>query len=250
MKTDKTLLMLMIMICMLLSTAWTQQSNKIYWKETDYPIIFGRNVTLFCNTSAVGTQKTTWMKQSDVILHQGLSFYPDKYTGQDVTDGSTLTIMNTTVTDFNISYTCLSDVHSYDNVLIINTTHFITIPQYTDIVWTVLDQKILVQINLKSVFPVPNCSVHINDIILLTIQQQSFHIQDLFYYGTLNITSRTQEKMCERNLTVVCDFGCSYTDVIATKVLQNCNVTNQMSNIHDFEHVWIIIGTFASVFFY
>ncbi|CAC5413757.1 unnamed protein product [Mytilus coruscus] len=50
--------------------------RRVYWKTTDYPIIFGRNVTLFCNTSAVGTRKTTWMKEYDVILHQGLSFYP------------------------------------------------------------------------------------------------------------------------------------------------------------------------------
>ncbi|CAC5408110.1 unnamed protein product [Mytilus coruscus] len=246
---DTTLLMLMVLICMQSSTACTQQSSKIYWKEIDYPIILGRNVTLFCNTSAVGTRKTTWMKESDVILHQGLSFYPDKYTGKEVTDGSTLTIVDTTITDFNISYTCLSDVHSYDNVLTINTTNFISIPQYTDTIWTILDQQVFVQINLTSVFPVPNCSVNINDIILLTIQQQSFHILDLFYHGTLNITSRTQEKICERNLTVVCDFGFSYSDVIATKVLQNCNVTNQMYNSYDFEHVWIIIGTFVSGFF-
>lgn len=97
----------------------------VYWKDTDYPVIVGRNVPLFCNTSAVGTHKTTWMRESDVILHQGLSFYPDKYTEKEVTDGSNLIIVNSTMPDFNTSYTCLSDVHSYDNVLLINTTNFI-----------------------------------------------------------------------------------------------------------------------------
>lgn len=91
----------------------------IYLKELDYRIVYGRNVTLFCNTSAIGTRKTTWMKQSDVILHQGLSFYPEKYTGNDVTDGSTLTILNVTFADVNVSYTCLSEVFSHDKVFLI-----------------------------------------------------------------------------------------------------------------------------------
>ncbi|CAC5408108.1 unnamed protein product [Mytilus coruscus] len=68
-----------------------------------------RNVTLFCNTSAVGLQKTTWMKQFDVILHQGHSFYPDKYYGKEVPNGSSLTIKNISESDLNTSYTCLSD---------------------------------------------------------------------------------------------------------------------------------------------
>lgn len=58
---------------------------------------------------------------------------------------------------------------------------------------------------------------------LLTKQHHSFSIKDVFYHGTLNITSRTQDKICERNLTILCDFGSSYADVIATCILQNCN---------------------------
>ncbi|CAG2231234.1 unnamed protein product [Mytilus edulis] len=230
MKNDKKCLMLTKIIFVHAAAAWTQPSSKIYWKDTDYPVILGSNVTLFCNTSAVGTHKTTWMRESDVILHQGLSFYPDKYTEKEVTDGFNLIIVNSTIKDFNSSYTCLSDVHSYSNLLMINTTNFISLPQHTDIVWTILDRQIFVQINLKRVFPVPNCTVIINGMKLSTMQQHSFSIKDVFYHGTLNITSRTQNKMCERNLTVLCDFGSSYTDVIATCILQNCNVTHEESN--------------------
>lgn len=97
----------------------------VYWTIEDLPVIYGRNVTLFCNTSAVGSQKTTWMKESDVILHQGLSFQQDKYSGKEENDGSSLIIINATLSDFNTSYTCLSDVCSYESVLKINSTNFI-----------------------------------------------------------------------------------------------------------------------------
>lgn len=97
----------------------------VYWTIEDLPIIYGRNVTLFCNTSAVGSQKTTWMKQSNVIFHHGLSFQPDKYSGKEESDGSSLIIMNATISDFNTSYTCLSDVYSYESVLEINNSNFI-----------------------------------------------------------------------------------------------------------------------------
>ncbi|VDI57466.1 Hypothetical predicted protein [Mytilus galloprovincialis] len=97
-----------------------RSSFTVNWTIRDIPssCIFGSNVTLFCNTSAVGLQKSTWMKQSDVILHQGFSYYPDKYTGNEVTDGSSLIIMNATESDFNTSYTCLSDVYSHEKVLV------------------------------------------------------------------------------------------------------------------------------------
>ncbi|CAC5399859.1 unnamed protein product [Mytilus coruscus] len=106
---------------------------------------------------------------------------------------------------------------NYDSII---TT---ALPDITDSIWTILDRNIFVQINLKRVFPLPNCTVMINDIKLSTIQQNSVHMQGIFFHGTFNITSRYPLEICEMNMTVVCEFGNSYTDVIATYVLQNCN---------------------------
>ncbi|CAC5381532.1 unnamed protein product [Mytilus coruscus] len=191
----------------------------------DFPFIYGRNVTLFCNTSAVGLKKTTWMKQSDVILHQGLSFYPDKYTGNEVTDGSSLIIMNATELDFNTSYTCLSDVYSYEADLMINSSNFICLPQNRDISWNIIDKNIFVQLHLERFFPMPKCKTMFDDAILSTNQEELSHLQGPFFNGTINITSRSDADLCGGNLTVVCMFGGSYYEDIETKYLQDCNDT-------------------------
>ncbi|CAC5373455.1 unnamed protein product [Mytilus coruscus] len=201
-------------------------SFSVYWTIEDIPFtcIFGSNVTLFCNTSALGLQKATWMKQSDVIFHQGLSFYPDKYSGEEVYDGSYLIIMNATESDFNTSYTCLSDVHSYEEVLVINSSSFVCLPQNTNSSWTITGRNISVHLNLDRFFPVPNCTTKLNDDILITNQQESVYQENWFYHGTINITSHSTVDICGGNLTVVCMFGCSNSDVIATEFLQDCSV--------------------------
>ncbi|CAC5381531.1 unnamed protein product [Mytilus coruscus] len=223
---------------------WTFLLFLVYWEVTDHPILHGRNVTLFCNTSAVGTQKTTWMKQSDVILHQSLSFYPDKYTGKEIADGSTLTIANVTFADVNVSYTCLSDVYSYEKVLFINNTDFILLPKHKEIKWLVLERKLYVQLIIMRICPVPTCTIMLNNALLPTIQKESMDMQDAFYHGTLNLTSQYQINMCEMNLAVVCVFGSSYSKVLATKhdkVMQNCN-----GSAYGFLYVGTVAGVGAS----
>ncbi|CAC5399849.1 unnamed protein product [Mytilus coruscus] len=199
--------------------------DKIYWTIKDLPscpLINGGSIKLFCNTSAVGLQKATWMKQSDVILHNGFSFTPDKYIGKDINDGSFLTIMNTTESDFNSSYTCLSDVHSYEDVLMANSSNFICMPQNTNITWTIIGRNVSVQLKLERFFPVPKCRTMFGGYMLKMTQQESVHLQNGFYHGTLNITSKSAHDLCGGNLTVVCLFGSVYPDTIETKILQNC----------------------------
>ncbi|VDI04533.1 Hypothetical predicted protein [Mytilus galloprovincialis] len=198
-------------------------SNKIYWTIEDLPVIYGRNVTLFCNTSAVGSQKTTWMKESDVILHQGLSFQQDKYSGKEENDGSSLIIINATLSDFNTSYTCLSDVCSYESVLKINSTNFICLPQSTNYSFTITSSDIMVLLNLDRFIPVPKCQTLFNGNILITNQQESIHMKNSFYHGTINITSQSVDFLCGGNVTVMCLFGSLYYEAIETITLQNCD---------------------------
>ncbi|XP_052097966.1 uncharacterized protein LOC127732827 [Mytilus californianus] len=198
-------------------------SNKIYWTIEDLPVIYGRNVTLFCNTSAVGSQKTTWMKVSNVILHHGLSFQPDKYSGKEENDGSSLIIMNVTKSDFNTSYTCLSDVYSFESVLEINSSIFICLPQSTNNSLMIIGRDIMVHLNLNRFFPVPKCQTMFNGDMLITNQQESVHMTNRFYHGTINITSQSAADLCGGNLTVMCLFGSLYSEAIETITLQNCN---------------------------
>ncbi|XP_071127298.1 uncharacterized protein [Mytilus edulis] len=235
---DRILLFLYCVITVKLA----DPSKKIYWTIEAIPgtCISGSNVTLFCNTSAEGLQKATWMKQSDVILHQGLSFYTDKYTGIEVKDGSSLIIMNATTSDFDMSYTCLADVYSYEEVLVINSSSFVCLPRNTNSSWTIAGRNISVHLNLDRFFPVPNCTTNYEDDVLITNQQESVYQENQFFYGTINITSHSSVDICGGSLTVVCMFGYSYSDVVATKFLQDCSVNGNSE--YGFKFLGTVIG--------
>ncbi|XP_052097984.1 uncharacterized protein LOC127732845 isoform X2 [Mytilus californianus] len=240
--------LILIFLHCVFTVASADPTNKVlYWTIEDLPTtcIFGSNVTLFCNTSAVGLRKTTWMKQSDVILHQGLSFYPDKYTGNEVTDGFSLIIKNATESDFNTSYTCLSDVYSYEAVLKINSSNFMCLPQNKNSSWIITGRNISVHLNLDRFFPVPNCTTKFNNGVLTTNQQESLYQENRFYHGIINITSHSSVDICGGNLTVVCMFGDLYSIDIATKFLQDCSVKGNSE--YSLEFLGTVIGVFISL---
>ncbi|VDI17106.1 Hypothetical predicted protein [Mytilus galloprovincialis] len=63
----------------------------------------------------------------------------------------------------------------------------------------------------------------LQDDLLQTSQRESMHMENVFYHGTINLTSKIETHICEMNLAVVCVFGSSYSEVLATKVVNNCN---------------------------
>lgn len=89
----------------------------VFWEINTLQITSGGNVTLFCNTTSVPGNKVTWMRKSDVIVHQGLVFYRSKFEEYSVSAGSFLTIMNFNESDFGVSYTCIADIFSFDSIL-------------------------------------------------------------------------------------------------------------------------------------
>lgn len=97
----------------------------VFWTVQRLPIVIGGNNTLLCDTTSIQETKVTWMKGSDVIVHHGLIFYPSKYMEYSSSNGSYLTIINTGVDDINVSYTCISDVFSFDDVLRLNVSNYV-----------------------------------------------------------------------------------------------------------------------------
>lgn len=49
------------------------------------------------------------------------------------------------------------------------------------------------------------------------------YMEDVFYHGTLNLTSQYHIHICQMNLAVICVFGSSFSEVLTTKVVHNCN---------------------------
>ncbi|CAC5408105.1 unnamed protein product [Mytilus coruscus] len=197
---------------------------------------------MFCNTSEVRSQRITWMKEDNVITHHNFSFYPNKYTGQEEKYGSTLTILNTTDLDFNVTYTCLSDVYSYDAVLWGNSSTIIYLPQYTDMRWTIIGKNVSVRLYIDNCFPVPKCRIMFQEDKLITHQQDNFRLKDWFYNGVIVITSHSVRELCGGNLTIVCMYGDSYYDSLRATVLQDCNVTDYADDGFGFQYGWTVMG--------
>lgn len=59
--------------------------------------------------------------------------------------------------------------------------------------------------------------------MLIKNQKESVHLQNRFFYGTINITSQSVTDLCGGNLTAMCLFGGLYSEVMETITLQNCN---------------------------
>lgn len=97
----------------------------VVWGITDLPIIFGENVTLFCNTTSMQENHVTWMKESDAIVHHGLVFYKSNFSEYSVSEASFLTIINSNENDFGVSYTCIADIFSFASMLDLNISNYI-----------------------------------------------------------------------------------------------------------------------------
>ncbi|CAC5373456.1 unnamed protein product [Mytilus coruscus] len=171
---------ILVLLCPL---TWTGISTeKLFWTVHQLPIMIGGNVTLFCDTTSIRETKVTWMKRSDVIVHHGFVFYSSKYTEYSLNNGSFLKIMNTGVDDINVSYTCISDVFSFDAVLKLNESNYIVLPnqQRTHITWS-LKENTGVNITFQYIYPMPKCELLHNETLLSTTYSNDSHMIDIFY---------------------------------------------------------------------
>lgn len=94
----------------------------MHW-EVKEPFIFGENGTLICFTNKSGT---TWMQSNDVVAHNGVSFDSTKYSVLEENDQhSILNVIHVNQQDFNVTYTCLSELYSESKLLMRTEDNFI-----------------------------------------------------------------------------------------------------------------------------
>ncbi|CAC5399862.1 unnamed protein product [Mytilus coruscus] len=197
--------------------------NNVFWTVQRLPIIIGGNNTLLCDTASIKESKVTWMKKSDVIVHHGLVFYPLKYTEYSSIKGSFLNIMNTGVDDINVSYTCISDVFSFDAILKLNESNYIVLPNQkrTNITWS-LKETIGVNVSFQHVYPMPKCELFHNEILLSTTNSTDSHMKDIFYKDA-SISLINNSNICGGNIKLRCTLLTLNMHVDRTNVLPACN---------------------------
>ncbi|CAG2226208.1 unnamed protein product [Mytilus edulis] len=163
------------------------------------------------------------MKKSDVIVHHGLVFYPSKYLEYSSSNGSFLTIIYTGVDDINVSYTCISDVFSFDAVLKLNESNYIVLPdqQRTDITWS-LKETTCVNISFQHIYPMPECELLHNETLLSTTYSSNSHMTDIFYKNA-SISLINNAKICGGNIELRCTLMCLRIESGRKNVLPACN---------------------------
>lgn len=103
-----------------ISVRWNIQSPKI---------VFGGNVTLFCNTSTENNVckgcPTSWFggENSDVLSYNGFTSSNSKYDSVTTNDGFGITIKNLTETDLQYPYTCSYGFMSFVSNITLDETY-------------------------------------------------------------------------------------------------------------------------------
>lgn len=101
----------------------------VRWNIQSPKIVFGGNVTLFCNTSTEDNVckgcPTSWFggENSDVLSYNGFTSSNSKYDSITTKDGFGITIKNLTETDLHYPYTCSYGFMSFVNNITLDETY-------------------------------------------------------------------------------------------------------------------------------
>ncbi|CAC5425100.1 unnamed protein product [Mytilus coruscus] len=210
----------------------SDRSKDVVWGITDLPIIFGENVTLFCNTTSIQENRVTWMKESDVIVHHGLVFYRSKFAEYSVSEGSSLTIINTNENDFGVSYTCIADIFSFDSMLELNVSNYIVLPSRNDtyISWS-SSSRTNPTIYFARIFPIPNCQILHNADIIPQLPMSKSHRNGYFYNVTVNFGNPSEVEKCDGYIEIECNLTNRKIQVGKRNVLPICNDVIEKNSI-------------------
>ncbi|XP_071127299.1 uncharacterized protein [Mytilus edulis] len=237
----------LFMICFVGS--WGISSHKVFWEIKDLQITSGGNVTLFCNTTSFPGNKVTWMKKSDVIVHHGLGFYRSKYAEYSVSGGSFLTIMNINENDFGVSYTCISDIFSFDSKLDPDVLNVSVVPSEHDvsISWS-LSSRTLLRINFARIFPIPHCQVFHNKTNILKTPTSTKSERDGYFYNvSILFLSPYQVELCDGYLDVQCSLNNERISVGNKSALPACY---DLEEKRSYRILLVIPGIVALVLFH
>lgn len=103
----------------------------VKWEISELPVVFGRDVKLFCNTSAVtvksinSTRRRTWFGGPDnkILSVDGVSFDPSKYSVEMYHNGFSVIIKHLSIEDINHEYSCSYGFDEYSNSLSIEDNY-------------------------------------------------------------------------------------------------------------------------------
>lgn len=227
-------------------------TQNLTWSLIKPPIVYEENATLFCNTSTVPDCKTSWMKGTSVIVHQGATVNPSKYIELKVLDGYLLIITNISTSDINVSYTCLADRLSYQELLLVSEDNFLVKPknETTKVEFFQTETQLDVNISFQKIFPEPKCVLLFQDEKVGSRNTVSLHKNGMFSEGTIQLSHQFTTTCCHGIFTVICKLCEQVFKIGSISVQQECHETLYMpTGIIIGLSVPVVLGTLYIIYY-
>ncbi|CAG2248494.1 unnamed protein product [Mytilus edulis] len=187
----------------------------MYWKISSVPAIFGQNIVLTCHLEDILTNPKDcpvrqWSGGPDRrgLVYNGYSSNNNKYE-EDKNFGSfdfSLIIKNLTESDINVNYSCSCGFHSSTHNLSLNENWFHYPPTGIHVMFSLEYDLLRVVLDIKRVYPVPNCSLYFNNSLTLNIVPVTYKANGFVYSVTYNASYRLSEKDCNKQPELKCTF--------------------------------------------
>lgn len=203
----------------------------VRWDIKSPKIVFGGNVTLFCNTSAVDNAckgcPTSWFggKNSDVLSYNGFPSSNSKYASTTAKDGFGITIKNLTEKDLHYPYTCSYGFISFVNNITLDETYEYR-PSKDEIQMKHdLSRRsmLYMYVDIEKVHPVPRCLVTFDqDNITSKLMKTTTKKIGLFYRVSWYLYYDIKQYSCKGRLHMKCSIGLIHLRVIDVYINYTC----------------------------
>ncbi|CAC5384098.1 unnamed protein product [Mytilus coruscus] len=179
------------------------------------PPIFGQNTVPTCHLEDILTNPKDcpvrqWSggPERRGLMYNGYSSDKNKYE-EDLNFGSfefSLIIKNLTESDINVNYSCSCGFYSSTSNLSINENWFHYPPTGINVMYSLEYDLLRVVLDIKRVYPVPNCSLYFNNSLTLKIVPATYKINGFVYSVTYNASYTLTEKDCTKQPELKCTF--------------------------------------------
>ncbi|CAC5409893.1 unnamed protein product [Mytilus coruscus] len=234
-------------------------TSVVEWTIVEPPIVFGKTARLYCKIEIQTNSTPTWTGGANFSLisfHGSTTkYYEKKYRvtnrqGNDKFE-SVLEIFNFSESDVNCDYSCSFGLYDFKKKLRLADKSFIyPIEQKTTTVLSTLRNGYLdVTLELRKVYPVPKCKVHLNEEEVTNRLKTSVWMNGIFYYMTETLHHYFNDETCTGNLTISCDVGVKRYSVHQNTLNTCTGVTKEENKKHiPFLSIeWTVVGGIIAV---
>lgn len=187
--------------------------SQVYWNISSVPAIFGQNAVLTCHLKDIFIKSKDcavrqWSGGPDRrgLVYNGYSSDNTKYE-EDVHMGSnefSLIIKNLTESDVHVNYSCSCGFNTFTKNLSVNENSFQYPPTGVNIIFVLETDLLRVTLDIKKVYPVPNCFLYFGNSLILEIDPAKYKTNGVVYSVTYNASYTLKATDCNKQPEIKC----------------------------------------------